>query len=38
LNAIFASLEKKDEVTIDTIEKDENYEESYYNLYNDLVG
>lgn len=24
--------------TIDTIEKDENFEESYYNLYNELVG
>ncbi|MCG8307976.1 MAG: glycogen/starch synthase [Cytophagales bacterium] len=38
LNAIFASLEKNEEALIDTIEKDENCEESYYNLYNDLVG
>jgi len=38
LNALFASLEKKDEFLIDTIEKDNNFEESYYNLYNDLVG
>ncbi len=38
LNAIFTSIEKKEEVTINTIEKDDNYEESYYNLYNDLVG
>ena len=22
----------------DTIEKDENFEDSYYNLYNDLIG
>lgn len=38
LNTLFASLEKKEEFLIDTIEKDGNYEESYYNLYNDLVG
>jgi len=36
LNTLFKeiSAEKK----IDTIEKDENCEESYYNLYNELVG
>ncbi|NJN28372.1 MAG: glycogen/starch synthase [Cyclobacteriaceae bacterium] len=38
LNAVFASFEKKEEALINTIEKDENFEESYYNLYNDLVG
>ncbi|MCK5700309.1 MAG: glycogen/starch synthase, partial [Cyclobacteriaceae bacterium] len=38
LNAVFASIEKNEEILIDTIEKDENFEESYYNLYNDLVG
>jgi starch synthase len=38
LNALFATMEKKDKFLIDTIEKDDNCEESYYNLYNDLVG
>jgi starch synthase len=38
LNTLFASMEKKDEFLIDTIEKSENFEESYFNLYNDLVG
>jgi len=38
LNALFASLEKDEEFLINTIEKDDNCEESYYNLYNNLVG
>ena len=35
LNKLFASLEKQKK--IDTIEKDENLLDSYYNLYNELV-
>lgn len=31
-------VEDLQEKRIDTIEKDENFEESYYNLYNELVG
>jgi starch synthase len=38
LNSLFAALEKKKDFLIDTIEKDDNCEESYFNLYNDLVG
>lgn len=38
LNALFASMEKDEEFLINTIEKDDNCEESYYNLYNNLVG
>lgn len=36
LNKLFEEIEKNKKV--DTIEKDENFTESYYNLYNDLVG
>ncbi len=38
LNAILETVKKKNNILIDTIEKDDNYEESYYNLYNGLVG
>jgi starch synthase len=37
LNAIFAGIDENDKL-VGTIEKDENCVESYYNLYNDLVG
>ncbi len=36
LNAIFATLDKKK--VVDTIEENDNCIESYYNLYNELVG
>ena len=38
LNAILETVEKKNNVKVDTIEKDSDYEESYFKLYNDLVG
>ena len=31
-------VKKIKEKKIETIEKDDNYTESYYNLYNELVG
>ena len=34
LKALFSDVDKK----VDTIEKDENFTDSYYNLYNELVG
>ena len=36
LTGLFAEIEK--ERKVDTIEKDENFLDSYYNLYNELVG
>lgn len=36
LNKLFKSLDEKNKVN--TIEKDENFVDSYYNLYNELVG
>ena len=38
LNALFTALENNQEYLINTIEKDDNCEESYFNLYNNLVG
>ena len=35
LNKLFVTLEK--EKKVDTIEKDDNLLDSYYNLYNELV-
>jgi starch synthase len=37
LNALFTSIDKGNKL-VSTIEKDENCEESYFNLYNELVG
>ncbi|MGI9544118.1 MAG: glycogen/starch synthase [Cyclobacteriaceae bacterium] len=36
LNKLFKSLDEQNKV--DTIERDENFVDSYYNLYNELVG
>jgi len=36
LNQLFS--EYRDDKKIDTIEKDDNFLDSYYNLYNELVG
>ena len=36
LNGIFEALAREQKV--ETIEKDENFTDSYYNLYNELVG
>ncbi len=37
LNALFSSIDKSKKL-VDTIQRDDNCEESYYNLYNELVG